>query len=139
MPCLFAITVILMRLAPLLLVTLCSLAPSAWAEAYKCIGATGRVSYSFVPCPVAMGETRWARKVEQAQWVSLNPEDAEPHVINQRATRILQTSYRTKVRYTVHYLPGVAPPRAKKPRVAAKPMRCLDEGGHPRCDGLARP
>jgi hypothetical protein len=128
-----------MRLAVLLATALACSAPCVLAEAYKCTGAGGRVSYGFVPCPVAQGDTDWARKVEQAQWVSLNPEDAKPDVINKRATSILRTSYRTKVRYKVHYLPGSAPRPAKQPLPKPKPMRCLQQAGHTACDGLARP
>lgn len=128
-----------MRLPLFLLTALCGFTASAHADAYKCTGSDGKVSFSFVPCPVAHGTTQWARKVEQARWVSVNPEDAKPEVINKRATDILRTSYRTKVRYTVHYLPGTVAPPPKKPRVKAKPMRCLNQAGRTACDGLARP
>ncbi|WP_263262464.1 DUF4124 domain-containing protein [Pseudomonas sp. RIT-PI-S] len=122
-----------------LLLALACFAPCALADAYKCIGDDGRVSYSFVPCPVAKGDTEWARKVQQAQWVSVNPEDAKPDVINKRATDILRASYRTKVHYTVHYLPGVVVPPPKKHLPRPKPMRCLQQSGQTQCDGLARP
>ena len=129
----------LMRFGLLLCAALACSTPYALADAYKCTGANGRVSFSFVPCPVTRGDTEWARKVEQAQWVSVNPEDAKPDVINKRATDILKASYRTKVRYTVHYLPGGAPAPEKKPLSKAKPMRCQQLAGHTACDGLARP
>lgn len=128
-----------MRCTLLFATALACFAPYALGDAYKCAGPDGRVSYGFVPCPVAQGNTAWARKVEQARWVSLNPEDAKPLLINKRATDILRASYRTKVRYTVHYLPGTAPAPEKKPLAKAKPMRCLQRAGHTACDGLARP
>lgn len=127
-----------MRLSVLLAALTC-VTPAAFAEAYKCTGLEGRVSYSFVPCPVARGNTDWSRNVDQARWVSANPDDAKPAAINKRATDILRTSYRTKVRYTVTYLPGHAPPPEKKPKAKAKPMRCLQGAGRMTCDGLARP
>jgi hypothetical protein len=128
-----------MRLSLLLLAALGGLAANAQADAYKCTSGDGKVSFSFVPCPVARGNTEWARKVEQARWVSVNPEDAKPEVINRRATDILRASYRTKVRYTVHYLPGTMTPGLKKPKVKAKPTRCMSQAGRTACDGLARP
>jgi hypothetical protein len=128
-----------MRPGLLLALALACTVPSAWADAYKCTGPDGRVGFSFVPCPISRGDTQWSRKVEQAQWVSVNPEEAKPAVINKRATDILRASYRTKVRYTVHYLPGSAPTPVKKARVKPTPMRCERQAGHIACDGLARP
>jgi len=128
-----------MRPGVLLSLAILCVAPCAWADAYKCTGPDGRVGFSFVPCPVLQGDTQWTRKVQQARWVSANPEDAKPDVINKRATDILRASYRTKVRYTVHYLPGNAPTPVKAPKVKPKPLRCQQQAGHTACDGLARP
>lgn len=106
----------------------------AQADAFKCIDSAGRISFASVPCPAAQGDALRDRKTVPGQWVSANEEDAKPHNINQRALRVLQSSYRTKVTYKVNYLDGPAPPHTPHLLPRLTPIRCTPVGGVPNCE-----
>lgn len=115
-----------------LLALLC-LPAEAWADAYKCIDRGGRISYAAVPCPPEQGEAQYQGKTTPGHYVSANEEDAKPENINKRALQVLQTSYRAKVTYKVHYLDGPAPARTPKPAPKLTPISCQAEAGVTRC------
>lgn len=106
----------------------------AQADAFKCIDRAGRLSFASVPCPAAEGDALRDRKTVPGHWVSVNEEDAKPHNINQRALRVLQSSYRTRITYKVNYLDGPAPPRTPHPVPRLTPIRCTPVGGVLSCE-----
>lgn len=92
------------------------------ADAFKCVDAQGRVSFTQVPCTPDRGTATWAASTARTVLTSVNPDDADPRHINEKATEILRSGYNVKHHYKVVLIPQTGPPPVKpelpKPRPA---------------------
>ncbi|KIH81815.1 DUF4124 domain-containing protein [Pseudomonas batumici] len=76
------------------------------ADAYKCVGHDGKVSFAAQPCAPDQGVSSWQARTQRTQLKSVSVDDAKPDNINQRATKILQAGYRTHITYKVKIVPA---------------------------------
>ncbi len=76
------------------------------ADAYKCMGHDGKVSFAAQPCAPDQGVSTWQARTQRTQLHSVAADDATPDSINQRATKILQAGYRTHIIYKVNIVPA---------------------------------
>lgn len=84
---------------------------TAHADVYKCVGHDGKISFASTPCGPEKGAASWQNATKRTRLKSVVAEDAIPKNINERATKILQADYRTKIDYKVIIVPPAVEPK----------------------------
>ncbi|NWA26894.1 DUF4124 domain-containing protein [Pseudomonas gingeri] len=91
----------------LVLVLLFGVSCSAFsADAYKCVGHDGKVSFAAQPCAPDQGVSTWEARTQRTQLHSVSADEGKADAINQRATKILQAGYHTRIIYKVNIIPS---------------------------------
>ncbi|MEF9671625.1 DUF4124 domain-containing protein [Pseudomonas sp. MWU13-2100] len=80
--------------------------PAFSADAYKCVSHGGKVSFAAQPCAPDQGVSSWQARTQLTQLHSVSADDAKPDAINQRAMKVLQAGYHTRIVYKVNIVPG---------------------------------
>ena len=76
------------------------------ADAYKCVSPDGKVSFAAQPCAPDQGVSSWQARTQRTQLHSVSADEGKADAINQRAMRILQAGYHTRILYKVNVVPG---------------------------------